>query len=404
MSNPGVKLHGSGFIVTKEEAEKLGLGNIPDLEMHIRQYRNGRDITAIPRGVMVIDLFGLSSDEVKIKFPEVYHHVLLNVKPERDQNRRKSRRENWWLFGETNPKLRKMLEGLQKYIATVETSKHRFFVMLDESILPDNMLVVIALEDPYYLGILSSKLHIVWALAQGGTLEDRPRYNKTRCFETFPFPDPTEEQEARIRELAEQLDAHRKRRQERHTKLTLTAMYNVLEKIRAGEPLTAKEKTVHEDGLVSILKQLHDDLDDAVFAAYGWPSTLTDEEILQRLVDLNLERAAEEAGGYVRWLRPDYQAPGEAQPRQATFRDADKAMAVQPVPVENRNWPKALKDRAAVVREVLASIDGPVGVAELAGAFNGRRTQKRMAEIRDIVEMLVDLGQIGDERIQDLAG
>ena len=104
---------------------------------------------------------------------------------------------------------------------------------------------------------------------------------------------------------------HRKRRQLEHPKLALTDMYNVLDKLRAGEPLTAKDKTVHEQGLVSVLRELHDELDAAVCDAYGWPVTLTDEEILERLVALNAERAAEEAQGLVRWLRPEYQAPSE---------------------------------------------------------------------------------------------
>lgn len=84
-------------------------------------------------------------------------------------------------------------------------------------------------------------------------------------------------------------------------------MYNVLEKLRAGEELTEKEKAIHDKGLVSVLKQLHDDLDAAVFAAYGWPATLTDAEILERLVALNAERAAEEKRGIIHWLRPEYQ-------------------------------------------------------------------------------------------------
>ena len=92
---------------------------------------------------------------------------------------------------------------------------------------------------------------------------------------------------------------------------------------RAGEAalrraLTQSEKIIHEQGLVSVLRQLHDDLDAAVFDAYGWPApsiakhsgcALTDEEILERLVALNAERAAEEAQGLIRWLRPEYQAP-----------------------------------------------------------------------------------------------
>ena len=80
-------------------------------------------------------------------------------------------------------------------------------------------------------------------------------------------------------------------------------MYNALEKLRSGEALTAKEKVMHEQGLVSVLKQIHDDLDAAVFDAFGWPSTLTDEEILERLVALNAERAEEEKRGLIRWLR-----------------------------------------------------------------------------------------------------
>ena len=107
--------------------------------------------------------------------------------------------------------------------------------------------------------------------AAGGRLGvgNDPRYNKTRCFETFPFPDPDESTRQRIRELGEQLDAHRKRQQQLHPELTMTGMYNVLEKLRAGEPLSKKEQLIHEQGLVSVLKQIHDDLDAAVFAAYG---------------------------------------------------------------------------------------------------------------------------------------
>src|SRR5690606_29243921 len=97
-----------------------------------------------------------------------------------------------------------------------------------------------------------------------------PRYNNSRCFETFPFPEATPEQQAQISDLAERLDAHRKRQQAQHPELTLTGMYNVLEKLRTGETLTAKEKTIHEQGLVSVLRELHDELDRAVFSAYGW--------------------------------------------------------------------------------------------------------------------------------------
>ncbi len=397
LSNRGVSLFGKGFIVSSEDAKKLGLGKTPGLEKHIRHYQNGRDITQCSRNVMVIDLYGLSADESQTKFPETYNHILVNVKPERDQNRRKTRRENWWLFGETNPKLRDMLNGLPRYIVTVETSKHRFFVFLDQTVIPDNKLINFALDDAYFLGVLSSRVHVEWVLATGSTLGPTPVYVKTTGFEKFPFPAANETQKARIRELGETLDAHRKRQQSQHPKLTLTGMYNVLEKVRAEEALNAKEKIIHEQGLVSILKELHDNLDQAVFDAYGWDSTLSDEEILQHLVDLNAERAIEEAKGQVRWLRPEYQAPDEVQHQQATLMDVGVKSDTPSAPLEKENWPTALKDRATAVRSVLALFDNPGGEIEVASGFKGRRTKKRLDQIGEILEMLLALGQIREE-------
>ena len=116
----------------------------------------------------------------------------------------------------------------------------------------------------------------MWSLANGGSLGmyiGNVRYNKSRCFETFPFPDDdtglTPKLRDRIAQLAEQIDAHRKRQQAAHTGLTLTGMYNVLEALRAERELTAKEKTIHTQGLVGVLKELHDELDVAVLQAYG---------------------------------------------------------------------------------------------------------------------------------------
>ena len=141
-----------------------------------------------------------------------------------------------------------------------------------------------------------------------------------------PSPPPATTR-SKVRDLAEALDAHRKRQQEQHPGLGLTDMYNVLEKLRGIEcrgvlpyaqgaqqcvptiTLSAKERLIHEQGLVSVLKQIHDDLDRAVADAYGWPADLPDEELLARLVALNAERAREEANGLVRWLRPEYQNP-----------------------------------------------------------------------------------------------
>jgi hypothetical protein len=391
LSCPGVKLHGSGFIVTPDEAKGLGLGKIRGLEKHIRPYRNGKDLTDAPRDVMVIDLFGLTVDEVREKFPAVYQHVLTRVKPERDANNRATYRDNWWIFGEPRRDFRPALEGICRYIGTTETSKHRFLQFLEAEILPDNMVIAIALDDAFHLGVLSSRIHVTFALAAGGTLEDRPRYNKSRCFDPFPFPLCGEAEKKLIRKLAEELDAHRKRVQAQHG-LTLTGLYNVLEKIRAGEELTDKEKLIHEKGLVSVLKQLHDGLDAAVFAAYGWPATLTDAEILERLVALNAERAAEEKRGIVHWLRPEYQAKGQAEmilpAGQGKPAKITKSKTAKAARVEKSAWPKKMSERVRAVEAALHR-SGTATPAELTGQF--KRAQS--ADVAEILATLVTMGR-----------
>lgn len=384
LSNPGVKLHGSGFIVTPEKANELGLGRIEGLENHIREYRNGRDLTSHPREVLVIDLFGLSEDYVRERFPEVYQHVKLTVKPERDQNNRAIRREKWWLFGETNPKLRHQLNGLARYIVTVETSKHRFFQFLGIEILPDNRLVVIADEDAYILGILSSYTHCTWALAQGGTLEDRPVYNKTRCFETFPFPNASVTQKQAIRQKAEALSDHRKARLALHPKLTMTGLYNVLEKLRTAAPLNDEERQTHDQGLVSTLRDLHEELDALVAAVYGWPTDLSAAEVLARLTALNGVRELEERQDIVKFLRPAYQDPDNVT-QDGLLEAIDVAAATAKLPI----FPKRLGDQSQAVRQLLRAAARPMTPQQVAKSFKGVRADRT----EELLEMLVSLGQ-----------
>ena len=392
ISSPGFKLHGAGFIVTPDEAAKLQPCD------RIHPYRNGRDLADKPRGVSVIDLYGLTADEARSRYPATYQWVLERVKPERDQNNRATYRDNWWLFGEARKDLRAMLAGQPRYIATVETTKHRTFQFLDASIAPDNMLVCIALADAYTLGVLSSQVHVVWALAAGGTLEDRPRYNKTRCFDPFPFPAASPEQQARIAALAEQLDTHRKRQQAAHPELTLTGMYNVLAKLRSGEPLTAKDKTIHETGLVAVLRQLHDELDTAVLAAYGWPDlapTATDA-LLDRLVALNAERSREEATGHIRWLRPEFQNPSstvnrEKQAKMELPDNSPSTAAIPPKPAEKRPWPPTLPEQVAAIAQVLADSPLPLDEAAIAERFTGKGPWKK--RLPQLLETLVALGR-----------
>ncbi len=417
LSNRGFQLIGAGFIVTAEEAARLA-------SPLVRDYRNGKDLTDKPRGVKVIDTWGCDEAGLRAQHPAIWQWLHDQVKPERDANKRASYRDNWWLFGEPRRELRKMLAGLPRYIATVETAKHRVFQFLDAAIAPDNKLIAIALDDAYFLGVLSSRVHGVWALAAGSRLGvgNDPVYVKSTCFERFPFPAATPEQAARIRDLAERLDAHRKRvlsprppaGEEPIAGLTLTGLYNVLEKLRAGEALNAREQAIHEQGLAGVLKHLHDELDAAVLDAYGWgdlissapvalpqaraveprpspPAPLpqtgegSEAELLTRLVALNAARAREEGAGQVRWLRPDFQstaAPAAALDLSAGD-DAVPAAAAGP---DKQPWPATLPERLGAVAALLAAAPAPLAPADIARHFTGKGVK---AALPDLLAALV---------------
>jgi hypothetical protein len=387
LCSPGMKLHGSGFIISPAKARDLGLGRIEGLELHIRPYLNGRDLTQTNRGRMVIDLFELTEEAVRRDFKSVYQHVLLKVKPERDQNNRESYRDAWWVFGEPRRDLRPALLGLPRYIATVETAKHRIFTFLPAEVIPDNKLIVMALSDAATLGVLSSTIHGAWAHADGALLEDRPVYVKTTCFDPFPFPAATPAQFAAIGVIAEELDAHRKARMATHPHLTLTMMYNVLAHVRSGAVLTDSERDVHDAGQISILRQLHDRLDEAVAAAYGWPVDLSSAAIVERIVALNTQRRAEEADGLVRWLRPEFQAPEED--RRAVVQPT--LGIEQPETTDAIHWPRDDSARQFIVlRNALTRCAAPAAPAELARQVKGA---PRGGKIGEMLRVLVALGQ-----------
>lgn len=398
--SPGVKLHGAGFAITRAQAEHLGLGKRPGLDRHIRPYRNGRDLTAQSRDLMVIDLLGLGADEVRRRFPEVYQYLLVAVKPERDDNNRPTYRDNWWIFGEPRSEIRPALASATRYIATVETAKHRVFRFVDQATLPDNMLVCVASDDLFTFGVLSSRIHLEWTYANSGLLgvarfEQGHRYTKSNVFDPFPFPDVNPAQKAAIADAAEQLSGIREAVLAEHGDLTLTTLYNLREKLVRGESFSAVEQDQRMRGLVDVIAELHDRLDAGVAEAYGWPADLSDEEIVARLVALNAERAAEERRGIVRWLRPDYQQKRagltvlEARP-EAQQIEAELAPAKAGKPAFPRD---AIGQTASVLADLRTG--GVLDASGIARRYaQGRKIERRVSAT---LEALARLGHVSTE-------
>src|SRR4029077_10331860 len=130
---------------------------------------NGSDITRRWAGDWVID-FALMDEQQAALYEAPFAYVVEHVKPIRVKNNRKARADKWWRHGEARPGLRAKLAGLQRYIATPETAKHRFFVSFPISVAPEHSLIVIPSDSDALFGILSSRIHTVWALSKGGRM------------------------------------------------------------------------------------------------------------------------------------------------------------------------------------------------------------------------------------------
>ena len=277
---------------------------------------NGIDVVRRPRDYWIID-FGVDPtlDEAR-RYELPFQHVETHVKPMRAKNRIRRVREKWWIHREPSADMRRAIGSLPRFIATSSVAKYRLFVWLQTPALPDNALYVFARDDDYFFGVLHSKLHEVWSLRMGTSLEDRPRYTPTTTFETFPFPwSPGSEDEshpahAAISAAARQLHAERHAWQNpamstqsadepppdlsggpRGVKdRTLTNLYNALQVWRGESDIKTKPAAAD---FAPRLDELHRALDRAVCAAYGWDYAVLDdeEEMLRRLLALNLERA-----------------------------------------------------------------------------------------------------------------
>ena len=387
LSSPGLLTSGKGFKVTKEKAIDLGMNSIAELNSHIKPYRNGRDLAQHNRNLYLINMLGLTENEVRIRFPAVYQHLRDTVKPDRDLNPDKFSREHWWLLARERTEIRPALENLDRYIVTLETTKHRFFQFFPSKWWPDNSLTVIASDDSAHLAILSSRIHVAWAYVNRGRRDSRTVYNKTRSFDTFPFPELTSVIADELRELGEQLNSHRKSQLERFPKLTMTDMYNVREKYRAKEKLNKTEKLIYDWGVISLLDDIHNKIDEVVARAYGWSGSISETEIITNLVQLNQQRRIDEKQGNIVWVRPDYQIPLYSADNQTAVQSKRKKVAKKEV--YNRDWPENIEDRLVILMTVLFELQEATPET-LAKQFKSVRVNT----VKKLLSMLNDIGAV----------
>ena len=268
---------GGPFDIPGELAQEMlaspnphGKGN----EDVVRPWVNGRDITDRSRNMWIIDFVDLSLEQA-VLYETPFEYVNTNVRPQRERSR--STISSWWLHERPRTEMRQALENIDRYIVTPRVSKHRLFAWIAQTVLADSATIAIARDDDYTFGVLHSRFHESWSLIRGTHLGVTPRYTPTTCFETFPFPRPTEEQREAIGAAAAELNRLRE------------GWLNP-EGVSAAE-LRRRTLTNLYNQRPTWLDNAHRRLDGAVSDAYGWPADLAEGEILERLLALNLERA-----------------------------------------------------------------------------------------------------------------
>jgi hypothetical protein len=273
---------GGPFEITADVAASMVSSPNPDGRSNaevVKRWANGLDIGGRSRDMYIID-FGVDMTGMEAaQFEAPFEYLRSAVQPSRTANRRPAYAERWWLHVEPRSGMRRALHGLPRFIATIRHSKHRLFVWFDSTVLPDSALIAFARDDDYTIGVLHSRLHEAWARGTGTQLrevESGFRYTPTTCFETFPFPRPTDDQRETIAAAARELVRLR------DGWLNPPGM--------APEELAVRTLTNLYNQRPSWLTNAHAALDRAVFDAYGWPADLLDADLLGRLLDLNLSR------------------------------------------------------------------------------------------------------------------
>jgi hypothetical protein len=263
----------------------LNINGRPNSDV-VRPVFSGVDLVQTPRNMWTID-FGMLPADKAAEYEKPFEYVREHVYPIRSKNRRKAYAERWWLYAEPRPGLREALTRKTRYIATSAVSKHRIFAWVEPSILCNQGTLVFAREDDYFFGVLQSRIHEVWARAQGTQVrevESGFRYTPTSTFETFPFPWPPGSEKKNYPVVKNIAAAARDLVAKRDAWLNPSGA--------SIEDLKTRTLTNLYNAQPAWLEDAHRKLDESAFAAYGWPATLTDAEILTRLLKLNHERAA----------------------------------------------------------------------------------------------------------------
>jgi len=287
----------------------------------LRPRLTARDILQRSEVGWIIDLGCYAEPSTASLYEAPWEYLNAHVKPTRVGNRRIRLAERWWIHGESRPGLRRCLEGLHRFIVTPEVSKHRIFVWLDAVYLADHQTRAFPRSDDYFFGVLHSRIHELWARAQGTQLREREsgfRYTPTTCFETFPFPQPSEGQLTAIAEAAAELDRLRSNwldpgewvREEvlefpgsidgPWARYVHDANAKVIGTVRFPRLVPRDEECARKLAKRTLtnlynerpkwLDLAHRKLDEAVCAAYGWEPDIKDEAILAGLLALNRER------------------------------------------------------------------------------------------------------------------
>jgi type II restriction/modification system DNA methylase subunit YeeA len=272
----------------------------------------------------IIDFGADGAESTAACYEMPWEHVVKFVKPEREGNRRQRMADRWWLHGEARPGMRNALAGLSRFIVTPEVSKHRIFIWLDAVYLADHQTRAFARADDYSFGVLHSRVHEAWARAQGTQLREREsgfRYTPSSCFETFPLPEPTDTQRDAITAAALDLDTLRNRwlnppewmrtevlefpgavdgpwvryvHEPNSEGIGMVRYPRLVPKDEeSAHQLVARTLTNLYNQRPAWLDMAHKRLDADVCAAYGFDLAITDEQIMARLMALNLERSAQ---------------------------------------------------------------------------------------------------------------